>query len=719
MIKIEYSLSQVGLNTNYYSNQEHQKLDSNNSLFQILGDNGKGKSFLLHLLTFALKAHLNENHPIDENIRGKVAQLNNTDKFSLSYDIEILLPNNNYSIHCTKEFNEDGKIFRKDISSGIEVIISENRVSEIIEVIFDVPNNIEARLSKVKDDIISDITIFKDKFQDLTERFATNLYEINQVRDTELIYTEQRKIQELQEKIEDFKLKIRNHKETYNALRVQILMNSLLTTYKTFERDKKEYASLSQKLKGKKRPIVTVADLTKIKKYESEKKDLSDAIKTLQNSINSVLSNEKHRPLLSEITNFLEDDYDIIFTYGVEPLITTEETIGAINNFQRSIPDIAKRLIDNEKLDFYHILTALIDIFQSSKTSINNQLGQIIGGDIEKLYDTLVQERDKIEVIDFEAVSNSLNIKLKDYLQKCKEIRTVEKQLDKARKPHILTEEEKKLDSDFSRLKILAENIKKIPSKITQIKADISYYNLVEDKWVEDEKKCESYIQAKLSDPNIRKYKDQPNFGTDIITKEKRQLEDNILVLERKINSHNAIIQDELDKPEGKIPEDIILKLEKTKDVMMNIHQNLSAYVGHIKENLAYNDMSLEKITSIEDFIGELIAESLNNILPLDVKTHKIKSYNYKDQYFYTADSEKLYIDYVSTGLSSASYLMHKIRSRSKPYQLILLDEVGNMSDKSRSLVIEEVRKLQHSEELISLLMASVINESELLIQPI
>lgn len=718
MIRIDYSLKQIGLDRTYYSNSEHEKINSESALFMVEGENGKGKSFLLYLLTFALKAHLNVANPIDSNIRSKIAELGNRNKFELKYNIEIFLPDSRYSIICTKEINEDGKIFRREIKSNTQTVINEKVAGDYVEVIFDVPNNIEARLGKVKDDIIEEIINYKDHFQSLTENFATNLYEINKVRDIDIINKSEELIHNFKDEIERKKNKINELETSKTFMQSYKKLNELLFLYKNESNDSDEFSKLKAKLKNKKQPVTRVANKKKIDALEQNIDEYYKIVKAYQNDINILLISSKNSLLTQQLIMKYEDDYNILFQFGIDKLIRASDLASSCNTLQRNIPSIAKTLIDNDKIELLKTLNNLIEIFESNASNINSKLGELIG-DISRIHDALITERDSINVVDYNEIGQGIIHKLKEIQKACKEILILEKSLEKERRSHILTPEDEKIEKEFNRMRMLNDNIKNYPSKIAILKAEIGILSVVEEKWCQDVNNCENYIRSKATTSDVKNYKQLPNYGIDILRKEIKEIEDSITTIEGKIKSHQAMIDNELEKPIGKIPEDIMKLLSKTRDTMIETYQQLNEYVGYINGTNSESDISTEKAKIIENFIGSLIAESLNNVLPLDNKTHEITSYNYKHQYFQTKEGNHLYMDYVSTGLSSASYLMHKIRSRSKPYQLILLDEVGNMSANSRKLVLAEVSELYREKSLINLLMAKVRNDVDLQINQI
>jgi hypothetical protein len=598
--------------------------------------------------------------------------------------------------------------------------MSEVSTGDLVEIIFDVPNNIEARLGKVQEDIFENILAFKDKFQVLTETFATKLYEINQVRDIQLIQSEKRKIENYNNDISLKQGKITVLKTHWNKMQVFKRMNELLKEYQTEQNDLAEYDKLKKRLKGKNRPVTSVADINTIRKLEEE---LNAFIKTIQNNqsfLNEIFSNEKNRLLFTELIQQYEDQYNALFTYGIDKLVRPEDLIESIDSLVSNLPNIASRLIDEEKIDLLSMLENLIGLFEHSKKSIYEQLNPIIG-DINVLTKALITERDKINenVVDYNSISRDIIRKLRDIKVKAKEILLIEKKLDKARKSHILTADERKLDEEFSKLKFLSDKLKKYPDSISKMRLAVLQFGEIEDRWVNNITECEAYIHAKRGEDVIIKYKNLPNYGIDTITKEMKDIDESITNIQGYIRSHQAVINDEMEKPEGRISDDSIIFLTQTRDEMVSINRSLNEYVGYLNGTFSANDIKDENASNLENFIGELIAESLNNVLPLDNVTHQIISYNYKENYFKTKDGNNLYLDYVSTGLSSASYLMHKIRSRQKKYQLILLDEVGNMSETSRQLVLNEVDKLKSGESLINLLMASVEDNMEFNIKEI
>ena len=112
--------------------------------------------------------------------------------------------------------------------------------------------------------------------------------------------------------------------------------------------------------------------------------------------------------------------------------------------------------------------------------------------------------------------------------------------------------------------------------------------------------------------------------------------------------------------------------------------QNTSAFSEIIKN---INDGDLSKYADREDkkFIevaGSIIAYSMDNkLLSSNGEYIELYSYDLLNQSFNCNGNIVIQRDDVSTGLASANYLKQRIDNVKGDYVVILLDEIGNMSD--------------------------------------
>lgn len=712
MIQIKYNLKQIGNSREFETSNQLEKLSNNNGIFYVIGENGKGKSFLLSLLAYALKAHRYQSNNMDTNLKSKIESLGDSSKYALSYNIEITLPNTQYRLICSKEIHEEGKIIRKHFD-GQEIIIGDSQISQVLEVIFDVPNNIEDRLKRVKDEIIEELRQYQKKIQKKTEDFSLLIFQVNNVQDEQIINDQSTTIQKHLDQIIVYESDLKGINNVIIKLTAFKELNELNELFDKQKSISQRQKSLVTKLQGKKKPIVSIPNRKLINQLNVELSDSKNLYTHRATQFTEIINCPSNATFSSQILSLYSDEIHNVTFFKTDQNILYDDFCNGYTELTKKIPSIAEELVDNSKVHYIELIERLIDILDSSEEGITEKLS-IIFGDVPTLSSKLKGEILKYDVKDFNKVSKELINILKSINTEAKDIINTEKKISKAQNSYSLSTEDKQLASDFEELKAVKSQLEEIPKQIATKQNHIKTILNIEDRWVNNQESCSSYIDAKMSDADIRESKNKTNYGIDIQKKIREQTETKIDGLKSTNRNCEAVIRNERAKPAALLPKDQIEMLESLEEKLIRLNSNLTSITDYLNNVGNYNYNSDINTDDIEMFIGELIAESLNNVLPLDNRIIKVQSYNYKEDYFLSDSLEKYYLSYVSTGLSSASYLMHKIRSSTGQFKLILLDEVGNMSERSRQMVVHEVRSLQEQNKLINMIMARVENGREL-----
>lgn len=718
MIHITYKLIQTGSGREYVSTIEHEKIQLNHSIFHVLGENGKGKSFLLNLLAFALKAHECPTNSIDELIKSKISALSDVSKYDLEYTIEFTIPNTTSKIKCIKEFGKESKTLR--INNNSETILGPIEVNKIIEVIYDVPNNIEGRLKGVQKDLIESIVDFQKIFTKKISDFSLLCHQVNDVRNEEFISTKKVEIDKLQERINIHNEELTLNKEKMSTMIAYKAIEDLMHLFRREEMANVDIQRLKKKLRGVKKPVVTSPNHNAVNKYRKEQNDIKTHYKHHLDKLVKIISNEDYALFIDDLVSSYSEDYHniVYFTKEHNPPVLYSDFHDSFQRLGLKIPQIADRYLDNNKLIFIDKIEALIDLLESTKQETLEQLSDVIGN-IPTLIDKLKTLKTENYVIDYSKVANDLKHILDDLNKQAKDYDKLEKLIAKESKVKTLSENDRQTLQEFDKLKAQEETIRSLPQLIAQKKLEIKEGTITfEDRFLDSLNSVSSLLESMRSNPIIQYYKDMSNFGIDNLKRERQAKDESISNLYAKIRHCEAFIENEMQKPQSVLSEGSINSLQKLEKLMIEINSSLTKISNFVSNDDSSILSVSENQNDIESFIGEMIVETLNYVLPLDDRTIELELYNYRENYFLSKTGERIYLDYVSTGLSSASYLMHKIRNSKGHHNLILLDEVGNMSERTRQKVIKEVERLEDDGRLINMLMARVENGVNLQIIP-
>jgi hypothetical protein len=481
----------------------------------------------------------------------------------------------------------------------------------------------------------------------------------------------------------------------------------------------------------------------KIEKLESERTKITSELKK-----NPKPNKEEQKD--SKTIASLNNSYDLEsrkFKESITQLIETIETKPDIKQYIHNDHSADQAYDAIQQTEFRNIIYA--DDFHKAQTSFESNFS-IVRGHIDKLI--LEEEKSDKAIIKsnleqlLSSLENIVNLGLQDILENILNKRTietiklVEDKLSEytienySHQKSVLGTTEKTVKSSIIEgykisIKLRKEQRKSGDNQQYQ-KYELNKRQLEETKQAiraENSRKTSIISMLRQHDPNL----DVMSSGEVVSRKVSNLLEHSLIKKYsddidqgiKKLGQELASLKLKQTNNDGKINEQkYLLEMEKKKKTetytqkQQDLIRNTMRFVQISTTNLDdFNTNALGEspiIRTEEDakyfkVMGSIIAHSMNNrILRSDGKYINLENYDLLKKEFHCENDIIIMKDDISTGLASANYLMQRIENVVGKYVVILLDEIGNMSQDSMDQVIASIKKLEKQNRLVLAILA-------------
>ena len=186
MLKIDYKLEQVGTNKQFtISSGLKGELLGGGRRFTLTGKNGKGKSFLMNLLSYGLLQEQRVDDWFVSSISNKIASIGDEGLYNLEYDFELIMTPDESIISSMNSSGSRKVQFKKNGKIGAPV--SFTALDKLIDVIYDIPVDINSRLESVLSNVSTDIKYLEKDVRESIEKLSNIKLSATDVRDEQRI----------------------------------------------------------------------------------------------------------------------------------------------------------------------------------------------------------------------------------------------------------------------------------------------------------------------------------------------------------------------------------------------------------------------------------------------------------------------------------------------------------------------------------------------------
>lgn len=658
-------------------------------VYRITGDNSLGKTFILNLIAYGLLLDKSQQEKLDEQVFNSIDKYNNSDEYKLSYEIKF-------------ELNGGRGICLKKDDSGQREVEVEGRVygpealAEEIDVVYDLPKNPIERIRDVVSNVQDWNTTLEQKVGHIFRSLESINHRLQSVRDEGLIDKLNREISKIEKslpgvnnKIETLEAKVNNYLALQKAKEYQKVHGNLNITAVELAKAEKALKSIPRPKEG------ATQSQSLLKSYRLQ---LEKALSTFKESpikLSDLIDNLSVYTDCSRIkaysrqidTKVAKWDFDYILKDEWQDEMNNVRQI--LKNSMDDLVVMAENFLDNDRFKERQKVKDLIDFLKSlgsdkkTKEILDKNLKAGYNGFMEELQMNLFNsnEADKVDFIinncnkakeDLEKSTRSLQYSIRDYLKESKKnpssdnssyYETLDWRDREKKRLNILQGERNQLNFELRKL------INKDPDSYEDIMSLIGELNTRVDNSVSLDS-----IKVKLSQA-------------------KSQMES----LNLNIANQKARLEDEIKKDVLDISPETMSSLRKVHKVIILIRNNLSEFRKPIN---AYNKNQDLTPKNNEDraflsIIGKMIAESINNeIIRQEGERIRVESFNLASRKFECSDGSAIPVADVSRGISSATYLVQVVNKQISDNVILLLDEMGEITDTTFEVVHDAIRRL-------------------------
>lgn len=717
MLKIDYKLEQVGTNKQFtISSGLKGELLGGGRRFTLTGKNGKGKSFLMNLLSYGLLQEQRVDDWFVSSISNKIASIGDEGLYSLEYDFELIMTPDESIISSMNSSGSRKVQFKKNGKIGAPV--SFTALDKLIDVIYDIPVDINSRLESVLSNVSTDIKYLEKDVRESIEKLSNIKLSATDVRDEQRISLLERQ----RKSLEDLELIPKISKLT--LLKKSRERLSLLKTVADYtkslgesERMTVELQKLNQRLKGKTKPKGSGDNQAEIQKLLAQTRRIEDQYTVNRGTVYSIL--DINEIVKQRIYDKCPDEFETISGF-LNPisLYTEKDVIEASKILINCLEDIKTDLLNDESIQLAQnldlIKMALKGLAQSTESE---GMSLIFGKSLDEVIEAIEVKSSGLDKTDYNSYINNIVANIKVMYQPLSELFKLNASIAKARKKTVLTEKDKKLLALFDKRALLKKQKPMLDKETLKLRT-ILINNLEDSSFIDDYQKM-ILLKTRMKDEDkINQYSTFPGFGLDKIAKDISSLENTIKSLETKRNGYDTQINYEKSKPEAPFGKEVIAKLEQQIAMLSILLMELEDWgstLNKYKKGEVIVDLT-DSEQRLFEVLGKIIANSFDGHLILDDgEVVKIQNYNLLTKNFETENDGEFYsLEYLSNGISSSNYLRQKINQSVKPYVLVFIDEIGDMDSESLSIVKETIESVDNENRLLLALLATPSDNSEL-----
>lgn len=724
-MNIKYNLKILGEKVEY-DNLQNEFINSiensDSKIFEINAESGSGKTFLLNLIAYSCFADKLEDNYILKSIKKSITRYNDIDSYNLNYELHFQLPDGNKLILTKNENNE--RIF----ILGDKKDSDYKELHKKISILYDVPNEPNERLNSV----IKDLGIWNNNLQIKLTNYWNYLGKLkngfDDIRDPIKIERTKSEIEESENQLSSLEKSITETKEIINLLNNYTIICELIENYNQIIKLNSRLSILSKEFRNLQKPDKNnLRDENRLIELKNNFSKEVNEFKLIIIQIFKLKNNELLRDLFLNKPE-LKDEIDFFNDFNLENFLKLETFENEEKIFYNKIGNIQNQIlnyIDTEENGQKSLIFNFLNDFKKGiNILVENEAESIVFDIFNQTAETVNNLIDvKINffnVSDFSSIKILFREKVKGLKNKTISLiqinKTIEKELKKSSNQND--------DIKYFELKSEIDNLKNsINSKENTIATQrfnlAQNLNLTNSSMIKDKDSATtilSQIKTKIIDRgiSINEVKENINFLDKKLNQKKSEYTD----LKNFILRLETLLEIEEQKKDNQFSLE-----EQTK--IISIHKKLGFIIRNIQ---SYNSLiskintgDLDKFNQSEDldFIkiaGKIIAFSMDNkILRRDGKYIKLENFDMINNIFECENNIKIKKEDIANGLASGNYLMQRIQNLKGDYNIILLDEIGNMSETVLKEVIQKIKELQNQNRLILAILVKPTKETNVI----
>lgn len=712
---IEYKLNIKREHKTYGPNNELLRpiLSSKKRIFEISYKSGFGKTFLLNLIAYALEANKLGDEYILPSLKDSVSRYNNYEYYDLTYNIVLELPDGRNLI--LKKDNEENK---KVIQYENQPPINHHSLHQRVTVLYDVPSNPSERLNGV----IKDLSIWNENIRAKIKTHTDFLNDLKKELDNE---RDEKKIAQYKEQVGKLDSKIRSEsklleqkKDILENLKLINNLESLQEILKTLQSLDSRIEDNSKKLKNIQKPSTSsTQDLEKLKKLRSDFFKENKLYAETVNHLNKIVSSNEELVRYINRTSALKTDYKyIIDKSDLEEIFNLDDHITIVARLKKGL-EYFKNMINSfiqeertgERFKLNEGLQDFLKLIEKFKEADSIEILENITRNDENILRVKINKvLSENFITSYTLITEFLKTSYKELRKSLENAERINKQIQKEnRKRGIkssekeytkietrLVTDKKERNNQFSekeKLKNTCFNLMKI-SDITQLENHRGLTDFIYNYKSRTDKKNLEDIQSSID----KLQKEVEGIQQNLENTQKQRVHFEIRYQQE--NNRKSVQYSEKDKN----------KIEKIIRQLQFAISNLTTF-GDIITNINNGDLSRYQEEEDKGFMkvaGRIIAYSMDNkLLWSNGEYIGLYSYDLLNQSFQCDNDIVIHKDDLSTGLSSANYLKQRIENVKGDYVVILLDEIGNMSNDILQEVLKSIKKIEEEDRLVLALL--------------
>lgn len=686
--------------------------ENKSRILVIQASNSSGKSFLLNIIAYAFYALNLDKDELPDSLRRSINYLIDEGHQKIDYNISISDPDG-FNIESSKDaITNKPIVIRKN--NNIEKIIEYTDFIEEYKLLYDIPDKPLDRIYQLLKSIKDFNSNLLNRLNPLDLKIDDILKSINEERNEDVIKNIEERI-----KVKKYNLDINNEKEIEfvsklkdlenqeNLLKLRNLINDFNSTSNSYDKVNNELKKLTPPSKEN----IIIQNNSKIIELKNNIKQLNliNTINTFKDDIeNNDYSDKIIKDLDSSEIEILELIYksnvtilDLIEENDLEKIIKLSNNLKAIKeySFNNFFTNLKKDL--NE--DDFKLLKNLTSDFKKYEDNAQNDLiiKNIFKKSIKEIIYELEMQQIKFDKInEINELQTSINYSIDSLIVKlnlaknfAKELYQENKKQKKAPLEHKYYNETLNKKNDLlTKKNKQSQHIQTIRLFLQKNEIPLSELESIENinKLLEKLNVKNALFKGKELE-KIEFFKNEIKKFQSL----KLELDSEILENEMKLKIENSKINSNYSKHKSTIQ----IFSNKLSYFIKWLNQNNSL----IKDNGELNTTNFENNRIYMKLIGEFVASLMGNKILYQKNTINISYIDYSSitPCFVTDENKRIAFSDFSGGQGSSNYLKAKLNTNDNRKQIILLDEIANMDNKSLNEVIERLKELEKKNKLL------------------
>ena len=686
--------------------------ENKSRILVIQASNSSGKSFLLNIIAYAFYALNLDKDELPDSLRRSINYLIDEEHQKINYNISISDPDG-FNIESSKDaITNKPIVIRKN--NNTEKIIEYTDFIEEYKLLYDIPEKPLDRIYQLLKSIKDFNSNLLNRLNPLDLKIDDILKSINEERNEDVIKNIEERI-----KVKKYNLDINNEKEIEfisklkdlenqeNLLKLRNLINDFNSTSNSYDKVNNELKKLTPPSKEN----IILQNNSKISELKNNIKQLNliNTINTFKEDIeNNDYSDKIKKDFDSSEIEILELIYisnetilDLIVENDLEKIIKLSNNLKAIKEY--SFNNFFSNLKKDLNEDDFKLLKNLTSDFKKYEADAQNDLliKNIFKKSIKEIIYELEMQQIKFDKInEINELQTSINYSIDNLIVKLNLAKNYAKELYQENKKQIKAPLEHKIYNEtlnkkndlLTRKNKQSQDIQTIRLFLEKNEIPLTELELMENinKLLEKLNVKNALFKGKELE-KIEFFKNEIKKFQSLIS----GLDSEVLENEMKLKIENSKINSNYSKHKSTIQ----IFSNKLSYFIKWLNQNNSL----IKDNGELNTTNFESNKIYMKLIGEFVASLMGNKILYQNNTTNISYIDYSSitPCFVTDENKRIAFSDFSGGQGSSNYLKAKLNINDNRKQIILLDEIANMDNKSLNEVIERLKVLEKNNKLL------------------